>query len=61
MNDRTAQDEALQNEVETLREHVRVLRAALELFCQRRERGEIQSSTTYKQFKQLLILTQPHP
>lgn len=47
----------LVEEVVRLREHVRMLRAGMELFCQRRDRGEIQSSTTYRQFKQLLELT----
>lgn len=41
-------------EANVLRENVQMLRDAMELFCQRRDRGEIQSSTTYKQFKQLL-------
>jgi hypothetical protein len=41
----------------TLREHVRILRAALTLFCERRDRGEVRSVTTYKQFKQLLEIT----
>lgn len=41
----------------TLREHVRILRAALTLFCQRRERGQIHSVTTYNQFKDLLERT----
>jgi hypothetical protein len=41
-------------EIERLRIKLVQCHCALELFCQRRDRGEIQSSTTYRQFKELL-------
>ena len=48
------QIEAIERELAQLRAENRELRGALQEFCTRVERGEIQSKCTYGRFKQLL-------